>query len=147
MTYQTTSQTSLLTSSSNVNEYSDENCWNNFELIFNTTLNLHAPLRPRSRKESRTIRKPWITMGIKTSLKTKQKLYKQFLKNKSLINEKNYKQYCKKLTHIIEHSERLYFKNQIIQSKSNPKKIWQTIDNRVNIKNKKNKSIHFINEH
>ena len=34
---------------------------------------------------------PWITRGIKKSSKRKQKLYKKFLKHRTILNEEKYK--------------------------------------------------------
>jgi len=46
-----------------------------FTLLFETTLNKHAPLKILSRKQQRMHRKPWISRGILKSIKTKSKLF------------------------------------------------------------------------
>ena len=46
-----------------------------FALLFETTLNKHAPLKIMSRKQQRMHRKPWISKGILKSIKTKNKLF------------------------------------------------------------------------
>ena len=38
----------------------------------------HAPMRPMSRKEKRLNEKPWITRGILTSIKTKNRFFKKY---------------------------------------------------------------------
>ena len=40
-------------------------------------------MRPMSRKEKRLTDKPKITRGILTSIKTKNRLYKKYVKNKN----------------------------------------------------------------
>ena len=49
----------------------------------------------------------------------------------------HYKKYRNKLTRLIEQSKRKYFKMEIINSKGNPKKLWQTINNIINTKTTK----------
>ena len=39
----------------------------------------HAPLQKASRKQKRIMQKPWLTKGLLTSIKNKQKLHKYFL--------------------------------------------------------------------
>ena len=52
----------------------------NLTTVFNSVLDRHAPMRPMSRKEKRLTDKPWITKGMLTSIKTKNRLYKNTLK-------------------------------------------------------------------
>ena len=49
----------------------------NLTTVFNSVLDKHAPMRPMSKKEKRLTDKPWITKGIHTSIKAKNKLYKK----------------------------------------------------------------------
>ena len=55
------------------------------------------------------LQSPWITRGIKKSSKRKQKLYVQFLKNRSSKNEFEYRNY------------------KILKHKNNIKKAWDVI--------------------
>ena len=61
-------------------------------------------MRPMSRKEKRLTDKPWITKGILISIKTKNRLYKKYFKNKNdhtdTFKREFYKKYQNKLTHI-----------------------------------------------
>ena len=96
---------------------------------FNSILNIHAPFRLQTRKESKLSKKPWLTNGILKSIKTKQKLYKHIIikTNRASQEWSYYKKYRNKLTHLIETSKRNYFKSEITSCKSNQKKI---MDNR-----------------
>ena len=47
------------------------------------TLDKHAPIKRVKKIESKIIPKPWITRGIKTSIKKRDKLYKQMIKAKN----------------------------------------------------------------
>ena len=53
--------------------------------IFHKTLNLHAPLRKQSRKETKLKNKPWLSKGILISIQQKNLLYKRALK----LNDSN----------------------------------------------------------
>ena len=51
--------------------------------FINKTLDKHAPIKTVKKRENKTISKPWITRGIKTSIKKRDKLYKQTIKAKN----------------------------------------------------------------
>ena len=70
---------------------------------------------------------PWITRGIKKSSKRKQKLYNEFLKNKSNQSEYEYKNYKKLFESIKKRAKRNYFSSLIIKYKNNIKKTWHVI--------------------
>ena len=59
--------------------------------IFETTLQLHAPLRNITRKEKKLNRKPWITKRILTSIKHKNKLFTIKIKTNSQESIDTYK--------------------------------------------------------
>jgi len=103
-----------------------------FALLFEITLNKHAPLKMMSRKLQRMHRKPWISKGILKSIKTKNKLFSKIQSlDKTDSNKWNeYKQYRNKLNHIIEYAKMIYFKNQIAQKGNNSRKLWFTIRNK-----------------
>ena len=85
--------------------------------MFNFITDRHAPLRPMSRQENRLSDKLWITRGILTSIKTKNKLFKKYFKNKNFDADKSkkehYKKYLNKLTYVKNLSKRLYYENLI----------------------------------
>ena len=80
--------------------------------MFNSIIDRHAALRPMSRQENRLSDKPWITRGILTSIKTKNKLFKKYLKNKNIDTDKSkkehYKKYLSKLTRVKNLAKRIY---------------------------------------
>ena len=61
----------------------------NFLQIINSLLEKHAPLKQITKKEIKTKTKPWITTGILTLIRNKNKIYKNFAKLKTR-NEKIY---------------------------------------------------------
>ena len=106
----------------------------------------HAPLRPVTRKERRLKSKPWVTKGILKSTRTKQKLYKIYLKDKSTQSHSKYKKYRNLLTRILELSKKLFYHHSIDQSSNNNKKLWSIVNNIINRKNIKNSSIEYITD-
>ena len=60
--------------------------WNNFETLFNNTINKHAPRRAQTRKECRLSRKPYLTKEILRSIKIKQNLFKRAVKESSHLS-------------------------------------------------------------
>ena len=43
----------------------------------------HAPLRKLTWKEIKSLSKPWVTPGIQTSIRLKEKFYKRFLETRN----------------------------------------------------------------
>ena len=43
----------------------------------------HVPIRKLSKKQVRLLAKPWITTGIRASIRTKNKLYKRYLRSRN----------------------------------------------------------------
>ena len=69
----------------------------------------------------------WVTKGIKRSSKRKQKLYENFLKNKSPKNEKEYKDYKQLLEKIKKDSKKKYFQEKFSFYKNDIKNTWKTL--------------------
>ena len=51
--------------------------------LINRTLDKHTPTKVIEKKENKITSKSWITKGIKTSMKIRDKFYKQIIKTKS----------------------------------------------------------------
>ena len=115
----------------------------NLTTVFNSVLDRHAPMRPMSRKEKRLTDKPWITKGILISIKTKNRLYKKYFKNKNdhTDNPKRefYKKYLNKLTHIKNLAKRTYYEKLLKTNYKNPSKtssiIREIVDHKILIIN------------
>ena len=56
----------------------------NFFNKMNTLIDLHAPLKKLSRKQIKKGNKPWITKGIKISIRKREDLKKSMLKEKKI---------------------------------------------------------------
>ena len=106
-----------------------------------------APLRKSTRKEKSLAAKPWITRGILTSIKIKNKMYKELLTNNTTQQKTIFKIYRNKLTHIKEQAKKLYFNQQIKESQHNTGLLWKTINDIISLKKiKAENNINITNE-
>ena len=80
-------------------------------------------------------RKPWLTPALKESIRTKNKLYRKFMKIGSSHYECKYRRYRNKLNSLLKHAERPHFADLLESNKSNLKKTWNIIEDIINKKN------------
>ena len=73
-----------------------------------------------------------MSQGLLKSVKTKYKLYKQYLRKPSDNSEMLYKNYRNKLNHSIRLAKRLYDKEQFTKNKSNIKQTWKILKSIMN---------------
>ena len=71
----------------------------------------YMPLKKISNKRKRNPDKPWITKGIKKSVRTKFKLYKKAKKTKNQRNWSSYSKYLNVLTKTKYKAKCIYYKN------------------------------------
>ena len=67
-------------------------------------------------------RLPWLTEGVKRSIKHKNKLYRRQLKFKTSYNRKMYTTYNNKLKSVIKKLEKEYYQNNLKKCENNTKK-------------------------
>ena len=109
--------------------------YNNFISKFTDLYNKHLP-KVKTKINKRKDAKPWITSGIIKSIKTRNKLYKTFIKHPNETNKSKYVAYRNKLTHIIRISCKNHYHNKFNSYKNDIKNTWKTI-NEILGKNKK----------
>ena len=98
--------------------------------------NKSFPFKRLSRKRAED--KPWITTGLKESIKQKHLLYKKFIFDSSEENKVAYKIFKNKLRTVIRKAEAEYYKNVLNSKTQSMKEMWKDLDNLLNTK-KKNK--------
>ena len=82
--------------------------------------------------------KPWISGGLLTSIRKKNKLYKKFLSVPTSSYENMYKKYKNKLNHLILRSaKRRYYEERLESTKTNIKTTWKTLNEIINKKTRK----------
>ena len=77
-------------------------------------------------------RKEWLTVGLKTAIKTKNKLYAKLRKFPNDENLEIYKSYRRLLNKVLRKTERDYYDAILKQNKTNLKRSWQTIKSVIN---------------
>ena len=58
-----------------------------------TVIDKHIPVKQLSKRECKLISKPWITPALRKSVYIKNKLYKNFIKTKSIYSHVKFKLY------------------------------------------------------
>ena len=79
-------------------------------------------------------RKPWHTPALKQSIRTKNKLYHEFITIGSSCYDCQYKRYRNKLNSLMKCAEKQYFADLLESNKSNLKKTWTIMKHIVNRK-------------
>ena len=83
---------------------------------------------------------PWLSEGLKISIKHKHTLHTKQLRYPSIENLLAYKTYKNKLTKILKIIERNYIQSELLNSKSDMKKSWKIIKEVINKNSKKNRT-------
>ena len=109
-----------------------------FLQIFDCILNKHAPLKALSKKETKSSNKPWITKGILTSIKIKDKLYKRYLKSssspaKDIIFEK-FKTYRNKISNLLNIAKKSHYTHFFQSNLNDVKNTWKGIKELINLR-------------
>ena len=81
-------------------------------------------------------RKPWLSEGLKNSIKQKNKLYLKFKKISSALNDESYKCYKRKLQQLMKVAEKQHYHDLLVEYSNDIKKSWVVIKSIIN-KNKK----------
>lgn len=130
--------------SDTLNSNSTDDSYNKFISEFTRLYDKHLP-KVKKKINKRKETKPWITAGIIKSIKTRNKLYKTFLKRPTEINKNKYVSYRNKLTHIIRSSTKKYYYEKFQSCKNNIKNTWRTINDILG-KNKKASPATYFND-
>jgi len=89
-----------------------------------TIVDKHIPLKQLSIREIKQLTKPWITKGLQTSIKIKNRFYKKFIKTKSLYYQDKFKYYRNRLNHLLKISKQRYYNEYFTRNHANLKKTW-----------------------
>ena len=72
----------------------------------------------------KSLSKPWVTEGIKTSIKVREKYYNKYLKSGSIYYLTKFKYYRHKITSLRTQSKQVYYLNYFKTNSTNIKNIW-----------------------
>ena len=116
-----------------------DNVFSSFYNKFNKLINKHAPMKTISNRKAKQLSKPWITKGIRISIKVKNKLY-------ASGDTANYKIYRNKICTLTRLSKQQYYSKFFYDNLTNMKKTWEGINNVFARKLKNTKPITFIKD-
>ena len=111
-----------------------------FELFFqklDQLFNKHCPKKKITKKQQKSLPKPWLTKGILKSIKVKNKTYKQFCKSTDPLKKNELHIKFKHRSSIVKltcQCKEDYFKSYFGNNSKNSKQIWNGIRNLINKK-------------
>ena len=116
---------------------------------YNEILDTHAPFKKLTKKELNRINKPWLTKGILSAIKNKDKLYKKFLKSKETDNKNmlfdKFKIYRNLISNLIRKSKKMHYTLYFNSNINNIKKTWQGIKEIISLKSSSKAQPYSIN--
>ena len=116
--------------------YNNQDTNSAFEVFHNKVTEIYNVAFPKVKiKSMYYVRKPWLTYGLKKSIKIKNKLYAIMSRKKTVYNETIYKNYRNRLHKLLKNAERNYYNDQILTNRNNIRKTWSIIKTIIN-KNK-----------
>ena len=101
---------------------------------YQVLIDKYMPLRKISNKEKKSLLKPWITRGIKVSIKVRDKLLRKSTRTKSDILYKEYKFYRNLITRLKKNSFNNYYRDKFQVNNKDKKKTWETVNEITNHK-------------
>ena len=117
--------------------------FNTFSTKFLALFDKYFPYVRISRKAFKD--KPYITSGIKVSIRYRNKLFKKYLNNPNNVNQAAWKKFRNKTSEIIKKAETLYFRKLLTEHNNSSKALWNTFGKILNSKKIKHKKIATIN--
>ena len=121
-----------------------EFAYNRFQKLFLEECELCFPLKTIKVKYKN--RKPWLTSGLKTSIKEKNRLYIIQKKKPYLYNKVKYKTFRNKLNNILAKAERKHYDILFNDNKNNLVKSWSLIKDIINKHKSQQSQKNFIND-
>merc|ERR1712240_57193 len=107
-----------------------DTAYNIFSNKYFNLFNKYFPYVKQSRKSFKD--KPFITKGIKVSIKFKNKLFRKYRDNPTDVNEAAWKRFRNKTNSLIKTLQENYYKKLINSNNSSSKQFWKTFGNILN---------------
>ena len=125
-----------------------------FNLFFKKIENLldeMAPVKKLTRREAKTERKPWITLGILKSIENRDALHKKYLKESNTERKsflfREFKKKRNMIITLLKKSRESYYAEYFLENKSNIKETWKGIKNIINLNSRAESNINKIKKH
>ena len=115
---------------------------------FNEILDKHAPYKKLSLQEVKLSYKPWITTGILSSIKNKNRIHRKVIRAKDPVRKTNleneYRLYKTQLNKTLKASKSMHYQKFFEINKPNQRKTWEGIREIINIKQTKGQIINAL---
>ena len=128
-----------------INKGDPNDSFNRFDSTINPLIDKYLPLKKLSRKETKNVFKPWITVGIRNSIKRRDSLHKKYIiaknieiKNKYFVE---YKVLRNKIVTLCRVSKKAYYTKYFKDNANNIKNTWNGINQIINIKGKRSNQV------
>ena len=109
-------------------------------LSLNSLIDKYMPVKKMSKKEIKNQNSPWINKEIQEKIKTREKLYKKYVKSKNPTIKENYHKQFKEIRNEIvddiRESKKQFYQSYFSKNSNNIKETWKGIKTIINIKNK-----------
>ena len=132
-----------------INENHTNQSFDRFFNVFETILDAYAPLKKLTNKEVKLHLNLWLTNGIMTSIRQKDKLCKNFSRAKDCQMKqklhKEFQKYRNNINILTRISRANYYQRFFQEHKQNMLKTWKAIKAIINIKNISKKNINCLN--
>ena len=114
--------------------------FNDYSITLNTLVDKYMPLRKVTLKEIKQQYKPWIKKEILSSIRKREKFYKNIIKAKDKVIKEEYHKKYKALRNQIlnqcRHSKNVYIQKLFLENAKNVKNTWKGIKSIININSK-----------
>ena len=119
----------------NLLQYENVNdMYNAFHVKYLEIININAPYKTLSKKESKQRQKPWVTKSIIQSIKIRTTYYKKYMKKQEMFWYNRYRYYKTKISMLIRKSKQNYLWKFFHENYLNSKKLWGNINELLNKK-------------
>ena len=106
---------------SNSSDNDTNQSFTTFYKKINCLVNKHAPMKTLSKRRGKILSKPWITKGIRTSIRIKNNLFFN-------ADWEHYKLYRNKITSLTRQSKKNYYERYFEENINNSKETWRGIN-------------------
>ena len=110
-------------------QYAYDHFYSNLYRLFGKNIPL---VKPKSKLYDHGQKVPWITKGIRKSRRTKNVLYKKFIKKPTKENESIYKTYRNKFNKVKNVAKKNYYNKEFNEHKGNLRYLWKLINEVIN---------------
>ena len=122
-----------------INKNDPNYSFDSFDLTLNNILDKHLPMKKITKKDYKQQFKPWITMGIRISIKRRDSILKNYIRCKNIIKKRelhaNYKNLRNTIVTLIRTSKKNHYQNFFFENTNNIRQTWKGIKSIINIRN------------